>query len=842
MPGDQSTIATNDSTNGNSNNNNRDWNDPNTSSVQVAIRIRPFLPSESSTQKCIHILTTPSQSSPIIQIGNGSQINSSSSTYSSSASTISSGLSNSTQGGKSFLFDQAFPPETKQKYIFEKSIKPLVEACLKGYNATVLAYGQTGSGKTFTILGSSPNSILSDDDINSNSSSSSEAHQAGVIPRALRDLFNRLETTRKKHLLAQDVDFSKKRGEKPFEYEVRVQFLELYGEDINDLLSNSGTKLVIRDGGGGVEPEVIGASEVKVNSAEEALLCLTRGTLRRVTGATAMNSESSRSHAIMTVIVEQTTVVRPGSGNSTGSAEKGNESEKDKGSGSNRSLSSVKTSGGGSGSGNAEIESKRSKFHFVDLAGSERQKRSLAQGQRLKEGIDINKGLLVLGNVISALGDPKKKGKSFVPYRDSKLTRLLKGSLGGNHKTLMIACVSPSSINLEETLNCLRYANRAKNIQNNAIINLDAGSKLVADLRMQVQALAGELVLVQGQSGNDSSRRFALDTLKMLAKGADSTNVKIAPGFGFKRTRSSDSLGSQNNSHGNGNDNDNNGNGNSADEDMIKDFKAEIAKLKSANKQLKGDLTTKSEELFAAKAESEYYRLQINGEDGDPSGEEGKDVFVIRVQEYEGEIESLKKQLRNVKANSAQSAFRPLTPSSSPLRRAFGPDDAPLTPKSGYSKRNRAKTFRPIVITDEEEKEENKEMKNITKKYLKVGAKEGSVDEEDEEDAEDGNENVVESEEDEDETFMSRQSILSSHMLELTKGIAAKQELIGKLERSQLKYEVSYWNILQMLAFEFNTKKTSNSPLLLFEENEILLSRQAQENDDAVKCTGSRKG
>ena len=757
----------------------------------------------------------------------------------SSASTISSG----NQGGKSFLFDQAFPPETKQKYIFEKSIKPLVEACLKGYNATVLAYGQTGSGKTFTILGSSPNSILSDDDVNANananananSSSSIEAHQAGIIPRALRDLFNRLETTRKKHLLAQD-------DEKPFEYEVRVQFLELYGEDINDLLTNtnnnSGTKLVIRDGGGGVEPEVIGASEVKVNSAEEALLCLTRGTLRRVTGATAMNSESSRSHAIMTVIVEQTTVVRlgSGSGNSTGSAEKGHgngESEKDKGSGGNRSVSSVKSSGSGSGSGNVEIESKRSKFHFVDLAGSERQKRSLAQGQRLKEGIDINKGLLVLGNVISALGDPKKKGKSFVPYRDSKLTRLLKGSLGGNHKTLMIACVSPSSINLEETLNCLRYANRAKNIQNNAIINLDAGSKLVADLRMQVQALAGELVLVQGQSGNDSSRRFALDTLKMLAKGADSTNVKIAPGFGLKRTRSTDSLGSQNTRYGNGN---------SADEDMMKDFKAEIAKLKSANKQLKGDLATKSEELFAAKAESEYYRLQINDEDDDPSGEEGKDVFVNRVQEYEGEIESLKKQLRNVKANSAHSAFRPLTPSSSPLRRALVQDDAPSTPNSGYSKRNRAKTFRAIVIPDEEEKEESKEMKNITKKYLKVGTKDCSVvEEEDEEDAEDLK-YVVESEEDEDETFMSRQSILSSHMLELTKGIAAKQELIGKLERSQLKYEVSYWNILQMLAFVFATKETSDSPLLSFKENEIFLSRQAQENDDAIRCTGSRKG
>merc|ERR1719491_2228160 len=143
--------------------------------------------------------------------------------------------------------------------------------------------------------------------------------------------------------------------------------------------------------------------------------------------------------------------------------------------------------------GHREIETKRSKFHFVDLAGSERQKRSQAVGKRLKEGININKGLLVLGNVISALGDPSKRGKTFVPYRDSKLTRLLKGSLGGNHKTLMIACVSPSSSNMEETLNCLRYANRAKNIQNNAVVNVDSGSRVVSELRAQVQALASEL-------------------------------------------------------------------------------------------------------------------------------------------------------------------------------------------------------------------------------------------------------------------------------------------------------------------------------------------------------------
>jgi len=688
-------------------------------------------------------------------------------------------------GGKSFLFDAAFPSESKQKYIFQQSIKPLVEACLKGYNATVLAYGQTGSGKTFTILGSSPDSILA------------EEADTGVIPRAIRDLFNRLETTRKKHQLTQNIDFQKKKGEQPFEYEVRVQFLELYGEEIRDLLNIScGTKLVIRDGGGGVEPEVIGASEVKVNSAEEALLCLTRGTLRRVTGATAMNSESSRSHAIMTVIVEQTTVVRPGSGNSVANSGSSNGSGK-------RSGSSVKMNG------NTEIESKRSKFHFVDLAGSERQKRSQSKGQRLREGIDINKGLLVLGNVISALGDPKKRGKSFVPYRDSKLTRLLKGSLGGNHKTLMIACVSPSSANLAETLNCLRYANRAKNIQNNAIINLDSGSKLVAVLRTQVQALAGELLVVRRQSGDGCSTRFALDTLKMLAKGGDSSNLRAADGFGFKRSRSSDNLGTQINS---------------VNGDDIETFKAKIAKLESVTKQVKEDLTNKSEELFAAKAESEYYRLQISGENGSSSSEEGKDAFVNRAQTYEREIESLRKQLRSAKAHSTQPIFQPLTPSSSPLRSILpdDADDAPTMLKSSHIKRNRAKTFKPIVITDDEEKEENEEIQKITRKYLKVGVKKGSsVEDEDDERVESKD---IDEDEDEDETSMSRQSILSSHMLQLTKGIIAKQELIGKLERSQLKYE-------KMKLFYHGKLKQMTMQLSIQEAEKVKLETELKKNE-----------
>ena len=309
--------------------------------------------------------------------------------------------------------------------------------------------------------------------------------EAGIIPRALRSAFNRLNK-----LKMHGANVAGSDSVNNYDYEVRLQFLELYGEDVYDLLaSSSSVKLSIRDGGAMVEPEVIGATELKVASADDALLYLTRGALRRVTGATAMNPESSRSHAIITLIIEQT-----------------------------YSLHGSLFGGDGYMNAGVDAEMKRSKFHFVDLAGSERQKRSLAAGLRLKEGININKGLLVLGNVISALGDPRKRGKVFVPYRDSKLTRLLKGSLGGNHKTLMVACVSPSSSNMEETLNCLRYANRAKNIQNKAVLNTDTTeSSMLFAIRNLLKALANELLGLS--KSNEYASRFSYEQLVDISQG-----------------------------------------------------------------------------------------------------------------------------------------------------------------------------------------------------------------------------------------------------------------------------------------------------------------------------------
>jgi hypothetical protein len=478
------------------------------SCVQVAVRIRPMLPFEAGTTQCVEALSSNVANGALTIVRLGGAM------------------------GPKFTFDEVFPISSSQLDVFEHRVAPLVANLLEGYNATILAYGQTGSGKTHTIMGPSLSNVAD---------AVQDEVQAGVIPRAIRSIFYKLEETRKESLLnskrvaiysRNDDDYgdnddspedSSTTPSTLFQYEVRVQFLEVYGEEIRDLLipHKPTTKLTIRDVGMD-EPEVLGATQNKVESAEEALLCLTRGLFRRVTGSTNMNESSSRSHAILSLVVEQSMVVNDDDVEND-TAENGSRGNSVFATTTSKS-SSKKTS-----KMHQHVQAKVSKFNFVDLAGAERQKRTGAEGKRLKEGIDINKGLLVLGNVISALGDPKKKGKAFVPYRESKLTRLLRGSLGGNHKTLMMACVSPSSSNMEESLNCLRYANRAKNIQNHAVVNVDATSRLIDDLRGKVQILASDLLKIQQQRGGAGDRSSALETqttfsievLKSLASGGE---------------------------------------------------------------------------------------------------------------------------------------------------------------------------------------------------------------------------------------------------------------------------------------------------------------------------------
>ena len=464
--------------------------------------------------------------------------------------------------GHTFTFDRCFSGLATQVEIYKTLVLPLLNSCLEGYNATTLAYGQTGAGecifirvyqmhfstdfnvylishnneipgKTYTTLGpaTSPDFFTQTATTGKDAKHTPEYDAVGILPRALRDLFielerksealniskngernpadgdesdsdNNVENNGEEELVIQPTKLSPIRSNSSdyshenriFDYTVKLQFLELYGEEIRDLLATSSKqqKIVIRDAAG--DAEVLGATEVTVSNAQEAMVCFTRGMLRRVTGATAMNAESSRSHAIMSILVEQVT----------------------------RSSSELE--------GDA-VTLQSSKFNFVDLAGSERQKRTNAKGQRLKEGININKGLLVLGNVISALalGDKAK----FVPFRDSKLTRILRGSLGGNHKTLMIACASPSHKNAEESLNCLRYANRAKNIQNKVVVNVDPHSKLVSALRDQVEALAGELLRLsnRGGCGKVDNERFTIELLQLLVKGGkEAQNIRLGGG------------------------------------------------------------------------------------------------------------------------------------------------------------------------------------------------------------------------------------------------------------------------------------------------------------------------
>ncbi|XP_030849424.1 kinesin-like protein KIF21B isoform X3 [Strongylocentrotus purpuratus] len=355
-----------------------------------------------------------------------------------------------------FTYDNVFDMDSQQDSLYQKTVHDLIEGCFEGYNATVFAYGQTGSGKTYS-MGTGFEPGLKED-------------QKGIIPRAVRHLFTGIEERRRS---------ATERSEPPPEFKIYAEFMELYNEEVLDLFdttrdmeSSRHKKSHIKiheDAGGGIY--VVGVTTRTVTSEPETLQALQGGALSRTTASTKMNSQSSRSHAIFTLHIKQQRLIKVTT-EIEGEGEK--EAEKAEGDGMN------------------EFEMLTAKFHFVDLAGSERLKRTGATGDRAKEGISINCGLLALGNVISALGDPTKRS-SHVPYRDSKLTRLLQDSLGGNSRTLMIACVSPSDQDFMETLNTLRYANRARNIKNAVIANQDKTSRQLALLRTEIKRLQDEL-------------------------------------------------------------------------------------------------------------------------------------------------------------------------------------------------------------------------------------------------------------------------------------------------------------------------------------------------------------
>uniref|UniRef100_A0A3Q3E623 Kinesin family member 21A n=1 Tax=Labrus bergylta TaxID=56723 RepID=A0A3Q3E623_9LABR len=350
---------------------------------------------------------------------------------------------------KSFTYDYMFDMDSTQDAIYTTCTEKLIEGCLEGYNATVFAYGQTGSGKTYT-MGTGFDVNIMDEEL-------------GIIPRAVHHLFKGIEERRQA---------AQEQGLPVPEFKINAQFLELYNEEVLDLfdsvrdMKQKSHIKIHEDANGGIY--TVGVTTRTVSSAAEMMQCLKLGALSRTTASTQMNVQSSRSHAIFTIHLCQVRVCASDNQETDNRVSNGN-SEMD------------------------EYETLTAKFHFVDLAGSERLKRTGATGDRAKEGISINCGLLALGNVISALGDRSKRS-SHVPYRDSKLTRLLQDSLGGNSQTVMIACISPSDRDFMETLNTLKYANRARNIKNKVMVNQDKASQQISALRTEIARLQIELM------------------------------------------------------------------------------------------------------------------------------------------------------------------------------------------------------------------------------------------------------------------------------------------------------------------------------------------------------------
>uniref|UniRef100_A0A5B6YNG2 Putative kinesin-like protein KIN12B n=1 Tax=Davidia involucrata TaxID=16924 RepID=A0A5B6YNG2_DAVIN len=333
--------------------------------------------------------------------------------------------------GQTFTFDSVADAESTQLDIFQLVGAPLVENCLAGFNSSVFAYGQTGSGKTYTMWG--PANALLEENLSSD--------QQGLTPRVFDRLFARIIEEQIKH------------ADKQLMYQCRCSFLEIYNEQITDLLDPSQRNLQIReDVKSGVYVENL--TEECVSTMKDVTQLLIKGLSNRRTGATSINAESSRSHSVFTCVVEsRCKSVADG-------------------------LSCFKTS----------------RINLVDLAGSERQKLTGAAGERLKEAGNINRSLSQLGNLINILAEVSQTGKQrHIPYRDSRLTFLLQESLGGNAKLAMVCAISPAQSCKSETFSTLRFAQRAKSIKNKAVVN-EVMQDDVNFLREVIRQLKDELL------------------------------------------------------------------------------------------------------------------------------------------------------------------------------------------------------------------------------------------------------------------------------------------------------------------------------------------------------------
>ncbi|XP_058508009.1 kinesin-like protein KIF11 isoform X2 [Solea solea] len=334
---------------------------------------------------------------------------------------------------KTYTFDMVFGPAAKQIDVYRSVVCPILDEVIMGYNCTVFAYGQTGTGKTFTMEGErSPDEQFTWE----------EDPLAGIIPRTLHQIFEKL-------------------SENGTEFSVKVSLLEIYNEELFDLLSPSedvSERLQLFDDPRNKRGVVVkGLEEVTVHNKDEVYQILERGSAKRRTASTLMNAYSSRSHSVFSVTIHMKEITVDG-----------------------------------------EELVKIGKLNLVDLAGSENIGRSGAVDKRAREAGNINQSLLTLGRVITALVEKRPH----IPYRESKLTRILQDSLGGRTKTSIIATVSPSSSNLEETLSTLEYASRAKNIMNKPEVNQKLTKRtLIKEYTEEIERLKRDLAAARDKHG-----------------------------------------------------------------------------------------------------------------------------------------------------------------------------------------------------------------------------------------------------------------------------------------------------------------------------------------------------
>ncbi|GAB6025282.1 Kinesin-like protein kif3b [Chamberlinius hualienensis] len=342
-------------------------------------------------------------------------------------------------GVKAFTFDAVYDWNSKQQELYDETFRGLVESVLDGFNGTIFAYGQTGTGKTYTMEG-----VRAD------------IEKRGVIPNSFDHIFSHIARSQNK------------------QYLVRASYLEIYQEEVRDLLCKDQFKRLELKERPDVGVYVKDLSSFVCNSVKEIEHVMSVGNQNRSVGPTNMNEHSSRSHAIFMITVE--------------SSELGADNQN---------------------------HIRVGKLNLVDLAGSERQSKTGSMGERLKEATKINLSLSALSNVISALVDGKS---SHIPYRDSKLTRLLQDSLGGNAKTIMVANIGPASYNYEETLTTLRYSNRAKNIKNKPKINEDPKDTLLREFQQEIAKLKAQLV---AKGGNQRVARRRKESVEMNGTAED---------------------------------------------------------------------------------------------------------------------------------------------------------------------------------------------------------------------------------------------------------------------------------------------------------------------------------